>query len=375
MKQVKYFLSILLIIALTSGSTWGQWIEENITNNGFSQPETSASHALDILGNVHVAYVGDKDPKKRKTIYELFYDNNIGGSFSSREQITSGQFNSLGNVRIAVGSDVHIVFTAATENGNPVLYYIKDSSGSWSTPLAISQTGLRAFGPNFRLSSLGDAHVVYSAGQSDGSPPTDIFYTENSSGSFSTPLNLTADPLFSGIGEQAAVALDGLDQVHIAFEVGIWDGIELYSTDLHDIYYTNNVGGSLLANMVRIAVLEDIREEKPSLAVDGAGNTHIAYKKQDLEQPIIANKSISITLGVVSVLVKSSSRQPIQAILPGTWHSIIWITCTSSLATNQIKSSMPLILAGVALPRSSSPATPGQDNRRSRLMGVAQHIF
>lgn len=287
MKQVKYFLSTLLIIALISGSAWGQWVEENITNNGSNRPETSASHALDTMGNVHVAYIGDKDPKKKKTIYELFYDNNIGGSFSSREQITGGQFNSLDYVLIAVNGDVHIVFTATTENGNTMLYYIKGSSGSWSPPLAVSQPGLRIWGPNFRLSSLGHAHIVYSTGQIDGSPPEDIYYTENSSGSFSTLLNLTADPLFSGIGEEAAVALDDLDQVHIAFEVGIWDGIEPYSTNLHDIYYTNNVGGSLLANIIPIAVLEDIREEHPSLAVDGAGNIHIAYKEED---PITFNR-------------------------------------------------------------------------------------
>jgi hypothetical protein len=274
MSTVRNAFLILVVAVFVTDGAYPQWAEQNVTNNGNS---AAASISLDAAGDAHVAYSVQTTKgkgKKKTSREEVFYVNNMGGNFGPPEQVTTGEFSSVRHTDIAVdlSDDVHITFVA-----DDVVYYTNNTAGTWSTPLAVSQSGFRTWAASIAVSSTGPAHIVYPGDPNDGSGISDIFYTENSSGSFSVPLNLTGDAQFNGSGEAAAIDVDALDQVHIAFEIGTC-GASCY--DPADIYYTNNIGGSFAANVTVVAEVDGIHEEKPSLAIDNAGNAHIGYREE-----------------------------------------------------------------------------------------------
>ena len=276
-KIINFMLTIIVLTIFGMNNSHAQWSETYVSNTDSKIRENSASITTDIFGNSHMVHEGDADLHKRRVDKQLFYLTNITGSWI-REQVTNGDFTAIPMMDIALDNNsvVHVVYNPRFDDGNSVVLYTKKSGSSWSTPVQISPAGIPAGSGRIAVSTSGVAHIVFNA--------VTCFYTENSSGSFSAPLNLAEGQEFSHT-DGGTVVLDNLGQVHIAFEPYTDD-----SWEDTNIYYTNNTGDGFFANMMPVATKSLIDEAGPSLGVDANGTVHIGYFEWIQPPPAVGAK-------------------------------------------------------------------------------------
>jgi hypothetical protein len=150
---------------------------------------------------------------------------------------------------------------------------MNDSGGSWSPPVSLPSVGLRrAGGPQIAVSAAGHAHIVFD-GSFTGGEDYDVFYSENSGGSFSTPLNLTSDAGLT-ISWGPDIALGQTGDVHIVFTDSPWPD--------YRIFYMHNDGSGFGGNVeIAHSAVLDIDLHGASIALDSGGDVHIGFFKQN----------------------------------------------------------------------------------------------
>ena len=102
------------------------------------------------------------------------------------------------------------------------IWYTNNSTGSWSSAIAIDQIAVSAYQPSIACGKNGVLHVVF--GSADG-----IYYLNNESGSWGTPESTGAAGIFPN------VVIDENGSAHVAYYTQVENGA---------IYYLNNIGGS-----------------------------------------------------------------------------------------------------------------------------------
>ncbi|MFC2085168.1 T9SS type A sorting domain-containing protein [Bacteroidota bacterium] len=87
-----------------------------------------------------------------------------------------------------------------------------------------------------------------------------------------------------------AIAVDKDNHVHIAWN-GFYYDPEAPDNVTSDIFYTNNKGGSFAAP-IQINVPQGWYSREPTIAVDSAGNAHIAFRRSTNQMTILAEDDI-----------------------------------------------------------------------------------
>ncbi len=193
------------------------------TDVGVFVPE-HACLSIDPTGVAHIAY---KYGYYEYGNWDIYYVNNEGGSFGSSTRITD-ETGGKSYVRPSMALDndnfVHTVF----ENGTDILY-TNNITGVFDSLTTVS-VGTICWHSSVGIDSSNKVHISYSRYHGG------VYYINNVSGGFDTTLVLSTA---NSINEITALVVDHLDNVHVAFIGG-----DFGTPNTHELYYVNNSTGS-----------------------------------------------------------------------------------------------------------------------------------
>lgn len=227
--------------------------------DGSGDPVWSSQISVDSRGVSHVVWVASETG----TRCEVFYSKAVSGSFSEPIMISDDPGDDR-QPKMALDSagNCHIVWCKASTEDSSDIYYVNNSSGSFSIPVKASgSVGVDiGLGPDIAIDSNNNCHVVWNFGS--------LYYTQNSSGSFSEPIALTDAGFQSYYETDHRIAVDRNNHVHVA-----WNRFNT-GTD-GDVFYTNNTSGTF---MKPVNVSQDQWNNRlGGLDVDPRGNAHLVW--------------------------------------------------------------------------------------------------
>lgn len=224
------------------------------TDVGVFVPEHSCL-TVDPAGVAHIAY---KYGYYEYGNWDIYYVNNEGGSFGSSTRITD-ETGGKSYVRPSMALDndnfVHTVF----ENGTDILY-TNNVTGVFDTLTTVSVGTYRWYG-SVGIDSSNKVHISYSRYHGGA------YYINNVDGSFDSTVVLSSD---NGMNGSTSLVVDILDNVHVAFIGG-----DFGSTNSHELYYVNNSTGSF--NVPEQLTDNSEHTTDVSMSVDSLCAGHIAF--------------------------------------------------------------------------------------------------
>lgn len=179
-------------------------------------------------------------------------------------------FAARGQKGLVVDPDGNLHFVYHADDGvtssSSEIFYVNNASGSWSTPLNVTQNNREDRFPVIGVDSQGNIHIVY-AGYQIPTGDREIFYVNKTESGFSAPVNVSVNTLFDSM---VSMAIDSQGYVHLVWESDVGD---------IEIFYANNVGGSWSSPLNLTS--NDINDEQPTVAIDSQGKVHIAWEMED----------------------------------------------------------------------------------------------
>ncbi len=212
------------------------------------------------------------------------------GTFATAAELGAAVGGSNRQPDIAVDSAgfAHVVFS----DNQDQIYYTNNSSGSFAAATAVSANGNYRT-PQIAIDANNKLHVVYSNNDND------VYYTSstNSGGTWSAQVELGA--AVGGSNRQPDIAVDSAGFAHVVF-----------SDNQDQIYYTNNSSGSFAA---ATAVSANDNYRTPQIAIDANNKLHVVYSNNDNDVYYTSSTnsggtwSAQVELGAA---VGGSNRQP-----------------------------------------------------------------
>ena len=324
-----------------------QWDTTTIASAGKNQQSRHPQIARDGNGALHIVFSGDRTKKPAAT-YNLFYTNNISGSFGAPVQITSFGGNGISTSRTELAIDsngaVHIFFVESES-----FYYMTNVGGSFGSAVLLASGGFA--GGDIAVDGANHVHVIFSQLSSNG---YHVFYTNNSGGSFQPATNLTASyPTYSN--QSPRIALDTDNNVHLVMHSLATGGAPVFDPDLAEIFYINNIGGSFPSTTPTQITSnsgnpDGARLRTARLAIDGMDVIHIIFGTT-FYNPYPNYRPQRAYLHGRTALVFSSPRWRFTTFTITNWRSIAPAMPSSPTAIHQIMIFMSRTTAqGLLLP-------------------------
>lgn len=253
------------ILAADAGDSWATFVNISQSNYSAYTARVDRGLAVDPQGNIHVIYHGyffDTFDNSE----EIFYATNVGGSWSAPYNITQNNLRDYhSTIAVDWQGNIHVVYPGDDSQDFDIFYVNKTASG-WSTPVNVSRNTNEDYAVSIAVDPQGYVHIVWYGTDGSSTDDLEIFYSNNTGGSWSTPLNLTQNDLDE---DHATIAIDSTGKCHVT-----WEGQDGSSSNDYEIFYANNVGGSWVsANVTQ----NDEDESQSSIGLDSAGNVHVAY--------------------------------------------------------------------------------------------------
>lgn len=241
---------------------WSKPIKISVPTGYYSK---NISLSVDKLGHPHIVFRRSTDQSQSLSEDDIFYTNNTGAGFLEPVKVIDGGYyndwlrNPL-EPSLALDSNgvAHIVYLAGY-TGN--LWYTNNHNGSFITPIKIINDDTRALGVDISSDGNGKIHVAVEAVYPGVNTQTEIYYTNNLSGNFSSLQKLSSDG-----GDTPIITIDSQDKVHIAFY--------RISSGWKQVGYINNKAGSFSNPQYLMGY------HHPSMTLDSYGNVHIAAQQQ-----------------------------------------------------------------------------------------------
>nr|MDO8119223.1 hypothetical protein [Candidatus Sigynarchaeota archaeon] len=236
---------------------------------------------VDTAGNLHVVWVDYSDYDGSGPGPNIFYKrwNASSGAWTMTEVVSTESTNeslSLNpSLAVDIVGNVHVAWEGYAEFGSSADIFYKQwnaTSGTWTTTEVVSSesTG-SSLQPSISLDAVGNVHVVwvdYSDYDGSGLDP-DIFYKQRNatSGTWTTTEVVSSESTDSSL--QPSISLDVVGNVHV-----VWADLNVY-----DIFYKrwDIITGEWTA--ATVIKTEGIGvSSAPSLITDGTGNLHLIWK-------------------------------------------------------------------------------------------------
>ncbi len=263
-------------------STWKWNTTEVVSSESYSSSHVP-SLAVDTLGNVHVAWMDESVYLAGSGADEdIFYKrwDASSSSWTTIELVSteSTDFSWGPSLAVDIFGNVHIAWHDATDyagagTDQDIFYkYWDASSSSWTTTELVSTESTdRSRFPSLAVDIFGNVHIAWYDAEFDW----DIFYKRwnaSSSSWTTTELVSTESTAFSRF---PSLAVDIFGNVHIA-----WSDDTDYAgsgTD-NDIFYKRwDATTSTWITTEVVSTQSADNSDSPSLAVDSLGNVHIAW--------------------------------------------------------------------------------------------------
>jgi len=232
----------------------GDFSTINLTNNAIDDNYSTLS--IDQNDKVHISYE-ERDP----TIFQVMYMNNVSGSFSSPIAITQGGLNKATPFgKIGQDSVMHFVYYTYT-NGSDNCYYrnydLRTSTLGPETFLSLGEAS-GDFQATLDIDSNGKVHIALVSGTTLTSGP--LKYFNNTSGTFQEiPTSVSASISYPRI------RVDTNNKVHIIYRAS------------SRLYYLNNIGGTF-STPIAITPVGQLPAGIQSLEIDDQNRLYTSYQ-------------------------------------------------------------------------------------------------
>ncbi|MFX0097193.1 MAG: hypothetical protein ACFE7E_05485 [Candidatus Hodarchaeota archaeon] len=269
-QKKKLLFGLLLILSFSlfciseSIQQPAQWSEQikvvsGITN---SLAISDRSIAVDSLGNVHIVCFD--------LVVGVFYVHNDSGSFESIEIGPSGIFSVIAT---DTSNNIHIAYCGS--DGSPEndyeIFYTNNIGGSFSTSIKVTSNDVRDFSPSIGIDSSGHAYIAYE--HTMGSQ-TKIFCVNNSGGSFGIPIQISNNSYTNETFP--SITVDGSGNIHIVYYGNIsMNEVDILYTNSNAVYFPNST----------LIESPDEENSKASIAVDLNGVAHVVFQGRNLSAP------------------------------------------------------------------------------------------
>ena len=203
-------------------NTLGGWFGAPLIVNTGTTANNEIGLAVDSNSKVHITWKNSESGND-----EIYYSNNILGAFLQPVNISSDNKFNDSKPAISIDSQDNIHFTWIKGNTFSEIYYAYyiTSNGTLRTPVNITKTPtLNDNNPVICVDSKSITHIAYTGNTTTG---FEIYYLNNSEGTFDTPKAITNN-LYDDINP--SIATDSHNNIHLVWETWI--------NNLADIYYT-----------------------------------------------------------------------------------------------------------------------------------------
>lgn len=243
----------------------------------------------DQHGHIHIAYMGThyQAGAPDDVATDIFYTNNVGGSFSAPVQINvpTGYYSYRPSIVVDTSDVVHIAFSRQMDQNYPDrdddIWCVNNSGGSFANPHRIVD-GVAGGAieqprePMINVDARGVAHVAFLGWTPDTPALTDrVLYMHNGSGAFGTPIDVSL-PLYDV--DDFVMVLDGRGWPHFA--------IQAVPNDIGDdsqVFYVKSTNDPLVAAAFTAPLNvsnwpRTVGGWWAALAVDSDYHAHIAFR-------------------------------------------------------------------------------------------------
>lgn len=255
------------------------WTDTEVISTESTQPSYNPSIIADSEGNIHVVWSDQTDYGGSTGIVNLFYKywNASSSIWTITEWISTESTGSCYNPSIDKDSDgnVHVVWVESTQ-----IFYKKRNAvnKTWTATTLVSTVSTdNSYEPTIVIDSNSNIHIVWSDCTNYNSSGTDfdIFYKSwNATNKIWTSTKVVSTESTDD-SYKPSIAIDGDDNVHIA-----WFDFTNYNnsgTDA-DIFYKNwNATSRTWTITELISTKSTIASYTPSIAVDNLRNIHIVW--------------------------------------------------------------------------------------------------
>ena len=264
------------------------WSTTEVVSTESTDNSAYSTIAVDIKGNLHVSWFDGTDYDSSGIDYDIFYKHwdFSTSSWGSTEVVSTESAGDswVPDIVVDVEGGVYVVWhdnsnIISAGADNDIFYKHRvASTGTWTTTEIVStESTLGSENPSLAIDLAGDLHVAwydntdYSGAGLDG----DIFYKrwDDSISTWTTTEIVTTEG--SGDSFWPSLAVDTSGNMHITWQDNIDYG---GSGSDGDIFYRRWEPSSFLWTTIEVVSAEgtDV-SDYPSLALDLAGNVHIAW--------------------------------------------------------------------------------------------------
>jgi acyl-CoA thioesterase FadM len=232
----------------------GTYDLSNLTNNAVD--DGYSTHSFDQNGALHIGYIG-RDPG----IFQIKYMNNVSGSFSEPVWITQGGLNKATPYsKVGPDSVVHFVYftyVEGTDNAYYRKYDLRNSTLSNEITLTIAEAA-GDFEASLDVDEQGKVHIVVKSGGAFGGPFK--YYTDQ-----------------SGSIQEVVTAISGnITMPRVRVKNGVVHMLYRLETGTR-LHYTNNSGGTF-STPVPITPVGQRPSGYQNFAIDDSGNLYFIYQ-------------------------------------------------------------------------------------------------
>ncbi len=264
------------------------WTSTEVVSTESTSTSWYPSLATDSAGNVHIAWEDYSDYAGAGTDIDVFYKrwDDSTSSWSTTEVISteSTGTSSVPSLAVDTVGNVHIAWPdltnyAGSGTDRDIFYKRWDASASlWITTEVVSTESTGNSGnPSLAVDAKGNVHIAWRDWTDYLSSGTDIdvFYKRWDSSTSSWTTTEVVSTESTGTSYIPSLAVDTVGYVHIA-----WHDLTDYAGagPGEDIFYKRWDFSTYLRTTTEVVSTESSDESlNPSLAVDTAGNVHIAW--------------------------------------------------------------------------------------------------